>query len=756
MKNLKKLLVFLLAMLMVACFAACSDDDETEKNDDPTEPTLNMGSADCVHVWAEWEETAEATCTKKGTEQRSCTLCGKQEQRRILATGHYFNEGVCAACGRNERACEHQTTEAIVIKEPTCTEYGQRNVLCTICDAVIAVDKVHPTGHGEVTTIVEKEPTCTENGRAKEVCTVCGGVDHEYPIYSEGHVDTEWVVVKEPTCTENGYKQEICNTCNEIINESYPYSTGHQDTEWVVVKEPTCTEQGHKQRVCHTCNQIIDEAYPSSKGHSYQYVDAKAPTCTEAGWYEYRFCTVCDYSQAEEKARPATGHNNTAGLCGTCGATDPAFVKTDIAGITKVEHTIAKPADNVFNAPAAQLKTLIVTISSTGDLTTFNFTADNSGTYYFWITELYAGNTVKLYVKDYLGQTVASNAYLDNNEGLPATLVAGQNYTLELATRTCAVPGSYILNIGCQTAVADVSQYTAVADSMSFKDQVNVYTFIPAVDGVYRFWFSNMSASCEVNIYIYNALGEQVAGSSYCGNNEYVSISNMAAGQKYTIKVSYRSGQSAYTLNMGKQMATVDVSKYNTIHDNMFYGGQKNTYTFTVPADGDYRFELANLVNNTSVYLRLYNSLGEQISYIHGSNGNGITMKNLVAGTTYTVYVIYENGSSPYTLHIFAEKTVVQLKDNTGAADSFEYKEQRNTYTFTATEGGDYRIAITGMTAGVDVCLYIYDANGSLIKSDEWCYNGEYLTLTDLVAGATYTIVVYANGVLTEYIISVQ
>lgn len=756
MKNIKKLLVFLLAMLMVVCITACGNEDDADKNDDPTEPTLNMGNADCVHVWGDWDETVEATCTKKGTEQRSCTLCGKQEQRRVPATGHYFTEGICSACGRNERACEHQTTETIVIKEPTCTEYGQRNVLCTICDAVIATDEVYPTGHGELTTVVEKEPTCTENGRAKQVCTICGGVDHSYTIYSEGHEAGEWVVVTEPTCTEYGSKQKTCKVCNEVVEESYVYETGHQDTEWVVVKEPTCTAAGHKQRICHTCNEIIDESYPNSKGHSYQSVSAKEPTCTEAGWYDYRYCTVCDYSQAAEKARPATGHNNTAGLCGTCGTIDPTFVKTEIADITKVEHTIAKPAASVFEAPAAQHITYTTAITSTGDFASYTITAVNSGVYYFWVSELYAGNTVKMYVKDYLGQNVNNNTYLDNNEGFTATLTAGQTYTIELATRSCAVAGSYIVNVGCPTAHADVSAYTLIHDSMAFNSQVNVYTFTPAVDGIYRFWFSDMIAGFEVNINVYNALGDLLTSSNYCGNDDYVILNNMAAGQQYTIKVMYRSGKSTYTLNIGKQMATVDVSSYNTIHDNLFYKGQKNAYTFKVPADGNYRFELADMVNNTNVYLRINNSLGEQMEYVCCANGGGITMKNLVAGTTYTIYVAYENGSSAYTLKIYGEKPVVELKDNTGAADSFEYKTQTNTYTFTATEGGTYRIAITGMTNGVDVKLYVYDVNGTLIKSDDWCYNGDTITLTNLAPGATYIIKVYADGVLTDYVISVQ
>ena len=105
MKKLSMLLVLLLALLMVFAMAACNDDsgDDGEKGG-PTEPKLNQGNADCSHIWGDWQEQTESTCTKKGTELKTCTLCGKEESRRVPATGHYFTEGVCAACGRQERA----------------------------------------------------------------------------------------------------------------------------------------------------------------------------------------------------------------------------------------------------------------------------------------------------------------------------------------------------------------------------------------------------------------------------------------------------------------------------------------------------------------------------------------------------------------------------------------------------------------------------------------------------------------------------
>ena len=797
MNTMKKIWLVLLAMVMVLCFAACRNEDDSENNDKPTEPSLNMGQADCAHIWEDWEQTEEPTCTKKGREMRICSLCGKQEQKRTPATGHYFTDGVCASCGRNERACEHQATEKVTIKEPSCTEPGQCNILCTACDAVLDVNPIDPTGHGELTKVVEMEVTCVDDGKVKMVCTLCGEVEHSYIVYAEGHNDTEWITlkeptctesghkqrvchtcekiidesfpgstghrdykwitVKEPTCTESGYEQAVCDTCQQVIDESYPGSTGHRDYKWITVKEPTCTESGHKQAVCNNCQQIIDENYPSKTGHSYQYVSAKAPTCTEAGWYDYSYCSVCDYSQQAEKMRPATGHLNTAGLCGICGATDPTFVKTQIQAIPRLEHTVVKPEANLFRAPAAQIITHNVSIHIAEEKTVYTMTAPRTGLYYFWLTELYSGNSIKLYIKDALGQTVFHDTNMANEEGISATFEAGKTYTVEVVTRTCVKPGTFILNIGCQTETADITTYTALTDTIAFGAQCNVYTFTPAVDGVYYLWFTDMISGFTVDLRVYNALGESMNSASNCTNGSGVLLQNLAAGQTYTVKVTCRNGRGEYTLQLGKQQPTVDISAFHFIHDQLYYKQQENRYTFTVPADGNYRIQLANIPNNLEVMLYVYNSLGEQIySDSYAYNEDGYSMSNLVAGQRYTIVVGYRSSTVSYTLCVYDTKPTVALKDNTGAADSFEYKSQSNYYTFVAQEGGTYRIAITGLNADVSVSVYIYDANGAQVKSDTTMYNGNYLTLTDLVPGATYTIRVYANGVLTDYVISVQ
>lgn len=59
--------------------------------------------------------------------------------------------------------------------------------------------------------------------------------------------------------------------------------------------------------------------------HALTHHDARAPTCTEAGWEAYDECTTCGYAAAHQEL-PATGHTYEDGTCAVCGAEDPDYV----------------------------------------------------------------------------------------------------------------------------------------------------------------------------------------------------------------------------------------------------------------------------------------------------------------------------------------------------------------------------------------------------------------------------------------------
>lgn len=80
----------------------------------------------------------EPTCTEKGEDLYTCTICNGTETREVAATGH--------------------DTELVNVKEPTCTGFGYTgDEVCKKCNQVVkSGKKIEPNGHKYLATMFTK------------------------------------------------------------------------------------------------------------------------------------------------------------------------------------------------------------------------------------------------------------------------------------------------------------------------------------------------------------------------------------------------------------------------------------------------------------------------------------------------------------------------------------------------------------------------------------------------------------------------
>ena len=102
MKTMLKLLGIIVLVLVIAFAAACGGGN--------TGKTSSLSSADpCIHQWGEWTQTRAPSCTMKGIEVQTCTICGEvsPQTRSIQALGHAFIEDEinCLRCKLSRRRC---------------------------------------------------------------------------------------------------------------------------------------------------------------------------------------------------------------------------------------------------------------------------------------------------------------------------------------------------------------------------------------------------------------------------------------------------------------------------------------------------------------------------------------------------------------------------------------------------------------------------------------------------------------------------
>lgn len=176
--------------------ATCKEEGEEEFTCELCDETETKVLPKLEHKAVE-DPGKEATCTEDGiTAGSHCAECGDVllEQEVIPAKGHTWDEGV-------------------VKEEATCTKTGSKEFTCTVCGEK-KTEELEKLPH----TVVKdeaKESTCTEDGKTEgSHCSVCKEVLKAQEIIPKtGHVWDEGKVTKEPTHKTTGIKRFHCTKC---------------------------------------------------------------------------------------------------------------------------------------------------------------------------------------------------------------------------------------------------------------------------------------------------------------------------------------------------------------------------------------------------------------------------------------------------------------------------------------------------------------------------------------------------------------
>lgn len=210
------------------------------------------------HSYGDWSVVKTPTCTEPGEKQQTCSVCNDIRTEAIPATDHDFDEWV--------------------VTEPDRCKPGSKRRDCKKCDHY-ETEVIPATGehsYGEWETV--KEPVCGTPGEKKRTCSVCGDVQTEAIPATGVHSYGEWSITKPATCTEDGEKQRTCEHCNDVETEVIP-SPGHSYGEWVTTAA-TCMAAGSRSKECSACHDIQTETLPVDPyNHAHAFVDGACPDC---------------------------------------------------------------------------------------------------------------------------------------------------------------------------------------------------------------------------------------------------------------------------------------------------------------------------------------------------------------------------------------------------------------------------------------------------------------------------------------------
>ena len=130
---------------------------------------VQTADAEITHV-----QTKEPTCTEKGTTTYTVSFEADwaAEQTKLIAD--------LPATGHGETRLEN-------MKEPTCTEEGYTgDKVCTVCGEIVEVGTtIEKIAHSFGDWTVVAQPTATEKGEQQRICSICGSVEkQEIPVTS--------------------------------------------------------------------------------------------------------------------------------------------------------------------------------------------------------------------------------------------------------------------------------------------------------------------------------------------------------------------------------------------------------------------------------------------------------------------------------------------------------------------------------------------------------------------------------------------
>ena len=254
MRTRKYILALLLTILVLAvllCFAACSNtygnDDDDEDEDEKENIENNEDDDSHTHVFSKWEILSEATCTSQGVQTRSCQKCGFSEQSKTNALGHI-----------------EVTDDAV---PATCLSSGKTaGTHCGVCGTIISAQTtIAAKGHSSV--IDHAIPaTCLSDGKSEgSHCAYCGTIiSAQITTPAKGHTEVIDPAVPATCLTDGKSEGSHCSDCGTIIvAQTTVTTTGHTYDNGEIVTAASCIKEGTVKYTCTvpSCNHSYTDTY---------------------------------------------------------------------------------------------------------------------------------------------------------------------------------------------------------------------------------------------------------------------------------------------------------------------------------------------------------------------------------------------------------------------------------------------------------------------------------------------------------------
>ncbi|MBR4308090.1 MAG: leucine-rich repeat protein [Oscillospiraceae bacterium] len=266
---------------------------------------------------------------------------------KYVGTESYLYCSICNTALTEKPYCFHDNMRLYFDCLPTCTEPGYTgDVICLICNEVVEKGQsIPPLNHPYQEYTGAVAPTCTEPGYTGElVCTRCNQLMAPgEPIPALNHSETHVEGELPSTCTQDGYTGDvICDLCGILVSPGMVIpSAGHREAVTLNYVPSGCVTDGYSgDLVCPVCGEVFSygQVLPAVGRHTTDIVNAYPATCEEEGYSGDQVCIECGEFFSAGEPIPPQGHNYAAGICQSCGRTDPNYSVNPFEDVSEREY----------------------------------------------------------------------------------------------------------------------------------------------------------------------------------------------------------------------------------------------------------------------------------------------------------------------------------------------------------------------------------------------------------------------------------